>query len=174
MLKTFFRKWLKKKKNYHFLPIFVIKDPLKKFAKKSKFYFYNFLGNIDVHIQAKYHKDQMKTEGAYLIWKKADGRTDGQFGIRQAPMIMSTTELKMLAVQFKTLVCSNRKIEVAKSQVSFWDTFSLAFQFHVIITWMWCQGVLHMWGVKFKKTQASLNTFGFIQQHLNKQVNMVE
>ena len=37
------------------------------------------LVEIVVHIQAKYWKDKMKTEGAYSIWKKADGwRTDGQ------------------------------------------------------------------------------------------------
>ena len=40
---------------------------------KSKFYFRNILaniGNILVHIQTKYRKDRMKTEGAYSIWKK--------------------------------------------------------------------------------------------------------
>ena len=53
-----------------------MKDPLKKIgSKKSKLYF----GNIVVQIQAKYRKDQMKTEGAYSIWKKGlttDGQTD--------------------------------------------------------------------------------------------------
>ena len=39
---------------------------------------HNFLGNIVVHIQTKYRKDQMKTEGAYSIWKKVDGQMDGQ------------------------------------------------------------------------------------------------
>ena len=57
---------------------FVIKDPLQKLkAKKSKFYFHNFLGNIVVNIHAKYRKAQMKTEGAYFIWKKVDWRMDG-------------------------------------------------------------------------------------------------
>ena len=41
-----------------------------------------FWGNIIVHIEGKYQKDQIKTEAAYSIWKKVDrqmmdGRTDG-------------------------------------------------------------------------------------------------
>ena len=45
--------------------------------QRTKFYLDNFLGNIVVHIQVKYQKDQMKTEGAYSIWKKkVDGQTD--------------------------------------------------------------------------------------------------
>ena len=33
--------------------------------QKNKILVHNFVGNIVVHIQAKYRKDQMKTEGAY-------------------------------------------------------------------------------------------------------------
>ena len=35
---------------------------------------HNFLGNIVVHIHAKYRKDRMKTEAAYSIWNKANMR----------------------------------------------------------------------------------------------------
>ena len=58
--------------NSHFLPIFQrIKDSLKKSRTlKFKFYFHNLLANIVVHIQAKYWIDQIKTEGAYSIWRK--------------------------------------------------------------------------------------------------------
>ena len=35
-----------------------------------------FWGNIFVHIQGKYQKDRMKTEGAYSIWKQVGGRRD--------------------------------------------------------------------------------------------------
>ena len=39
---------------------------------------HKFLGNIAVHKRAKYRKDQMKTEGVYLILKKVDEQTDGR------------------------------------------------------------------------------------------------
>ena len=29
-----------------------------------------------MHIHARYKKDQMKSEGAYSIWKKVDGQMD--------------------------------------------------------------------------------------------------
>ena len=45
---------------------------------KWKFYLHNFLGNIVVHIRAKYQKDQMKNEGAYSICNKFYGPTDRQ------------------------------------------------------------------------------------------------
>ena len=48
---------------------------------KIKILIPQFLGNVVMHIQAKYRKDQMKTEGAYSIWKKS-WRTDRRFGIR--------------------------------------------------------------------------------------------
>ena len=35
-------------------------------------------GQYCVHIQAKYRKDLMKTEGAYSIWKMLDGRMGGR------------------------------------------------------------------------------------------------
>ena len=42
---------------------------------------HNFLGNIAMHIHAKYQKDRTKTEGTYLIWIKVDRQdrwtTDG-------------------------------------------------------------------------------------------------
>ena len=44
----------------------------------SKLYLHNFLGNIVVHIQARYREGRMKTARAYSIWKKGDGRTDKQ------------------------------------------------------------------------------------------------
>ena len=82
-----YKKVLRKCPKTYKIPIFtyffVIKDPLKKLeAKKSKFYFHNFLRNIVVHIQAKYRNDRVKTGAAYSIWKKVDGRTDRQTGGR--------------------------------------------------------------------------------------------
>ena len=38
-----------------------MKDPLKITGKISKLYLHNVLGNIVVHIEAKYRKDWMKT-----------------------------------------------------------------------------------------------------------------
>ena len=74
----------KKRLNYQFLPIFVIKDQLKtkNGSNKSKFHSHNVWGNIVLHIQAKYRKDRMKTGGAYSILKKGwktdtNRRTDG-------------------------------------------------------------------------------------------------
>ena len=57
-----------------FLPFSKMKDPLKKIEAKN-IYFHTFLGNIVVHIQAKYRKDRMKVEEAYWILKKG-WRTD--------------------------------------------------------------------------------------------------
>ena len=70
------------------------KDPLKKNgSKKSKFYLHNFLGNIAVHIHAKYRKDRMTTESVYSIWIKVDGRTDdGRLGIGWATSEISLCE----------------------------------------------------------------------------------
>ena len=80
-IKSFLRKQPKTSK-ISILPIFVSKDPLKIIgSKKSKFDLNNFGGNIVVHIQAKYRKDWMKTQGAYSTWKKGwqtEGRTDRQ------------------------------------------------------------------------------------------------
>ena len=58
---------------------------------------HNFLGNILVDIQTKYRKDRMKTEGAYSIWKKVDGRTERQTDVRttEAPLTISAAELKI-------------------------------------------------------------------------------
>ena len=42
---------------------------------------HNILGHIEVHIHAKYRTDRMKTKGAYSIWQKVDGQTDGRLGI---------------------------------------------------------------------------------------------
>ena len=55
----------------------------------QEFYLDNFLCNIIVHIKTKYRKDQLKTEGAFMIWKKGwwtirwtDGQmANGQHGI---------------------------------------------------------------------------------------------
>ena len=46
-------------------------------GKKSKFYFHNFVGNIALHIYAKYRNDRVKTEGAYSIWKGWRRTSDG-------------------------------------------------------------------------------------------------
>ena len=99
-IKNFLRKWPKTYKIPILLLLFVIKAPLKKLeAKKSKFYFHNFWA-IFVHIQAKYRKDWLKTEAAYLIWKKVDGRTDrrmdeGQLGINNLRWLCQQRSLKM-------------------------------------------------------------------------------
>ena len=45
-------------------------------SKKAKFYFHNLLGHIIVHIQAKYRKDKIKTDGSLFDLKKR--LTDGQ------------------------------------------------------------------------------------------------
>ena len=66
-------------KNFRFLLFFAINDPFETLkARNQKFYVYKFLGNIVVHIRAKYRKDQMKTEEVFLILKKVDGQTDGR------------------------------------------------------------------------------------------------
>ena len=50
--------------------------------QKSKLYLQKILGNIILHIQAKYLKDRMKTQVAYSIWKKnTTGRPDRRHGI---------------------------------------------------------------------------------------------
>ena len=54
------------------------KIPWKMRSQKAKLSFHNFLGNICAHIQNKLRKGWMKTEGAYSIWKKDVGRTDGR------------------------------------------------------------------------------------------------
>ena len=51
-------------------------------GKKSKFYLHDFLGNIVVHIQAKYREHRMRTRGAYSIWTKVDGQKDGRRAVR--------------------------------------------------------------------------------------------
>ena len=70
---------------FPYLPIFVIKDPLKKLeANKSKFYLNIYLGNIVVYIQAKYRIERMKTEEACsIINKLTDGLTDRQMDGRR-------------------------------------------------------------------------------------------
>ena len=60
--------------NSQLLPIFVIKKPLKKLRKKSKFQQHNFLGKSVVYIQSKYQKDRMKTQETYSISTKVDDR----------------------------------------------------------------------------------------------------
>ena len=62
--------------NSYFLPIFEIKDPPKLEAKKKKFSFHIFWGNIVVHIHAKY-RNGLICEGAYWIWKKSWWTPDG-------------------------------------------------------------------------------------------------
>ena len=52
-----------------FFFIFQIKDPLN-LKQKIKFYFHKFLGNIVVHIQAKYRKDRVKTREPIRFEKK--------------------------------------------------------------------------------------------------------
>ena len=48
--------------------LYVIKDPIQKLeAKHTKFCLHKFWGDIVVHIQAKYQKERMKSEGVYLI-----------------------------------------------------------------------------------------------------------
>ena len=74
------RIWPKTSKITIFTFFFVTKDLLKNLeAKKAKFYFHNLLGNNIVHIQAKYRKDRIKTDGSLFdLKKKVDGRTDRQ------------------------------------------------------------------------------------------------
>ena len=71
-MKTFWENGQKLSKFQIFTYIFVIKDPLKLEAKNknSSSTSFNNWSNIVVHIHAKYRNDQMKTEGAYWIWKK--------------------------------------------------------------------------------------------------------
>ena len=64
--------------NSHFVPFFCNKK------QQYKFYFLIFLGNIVVHIHAKYRNDRMKTEGAYSIWKTVDGRRTVFYRINSA------------------------------------------------------------------------------------------
>ena len=58
------------KKIYQFLPIVDDQNP-SKYDKISHSSFHRLLGNIVVHIQAKYWKDRTKSEGTYLIWNKS-------------------------------------------------------------------------------------------------------
>ena len=80
-IKNFLRKWPKTKKLIFIFSLWLkIHWKRNRWKKKSKFYFHNFLGNIVVHIQAKYWIDRTKTEETFSIWKKklTDGQTDGR------------------------------------------------------------------------------------------------
>ena len=61
---------------------------------KSKIYFHNFLGHVEVLIHAKYRKDRIKTLGAYTIWTQVDGQTDGRhrYRISSADYVSSGTK----------------------------------------------------------------------------------
>ena len=55
---------MKKKNLQNSQLLTIFRNPLKSKAKNKNYNCYKLLGSIFVHIQAKYRKDQMKTEGA--------------------------------------------------------------------------------------------------------------
>ena len=75
-IKNFFEKMSNTSKIPNFCLFYVIKNPTEIEAESQNSNSKSFFGDIDIHIEAKYRKDQMKTEGAYSIWKKGWHQTD--------------------------------------------------------------------------------------------------
>ena len=102
--KTLLRKWPKSFKNINFT--YLTKIWLKIQNEKSKLSLHRFLGNIVEHIEAKYHKDQIKTEGAYLTWKKR-WRTTEMFASEKLPDYFGSwaEKTKQLLLNVNFFVC---------------------------------------------------------------------
>ena len=94
-IKNFLRKWPKTSTPPppFFKPIFVIKDPLKKIkAKKSIFYFQNFLGILLCTFKPNIGKIGRKLRDLFDL-EKVDGRTDRRTdGLRSARHRISSTD----------------------------------------------------------------------------------
>ena len=81
----------------------------------SKFYSHRLLSNIVVHMQSKYQKDWIKTEGSHSIWKQSwqDGQTTGGSALDKLCYVSSGA---------KNIICKthhfSQNIQVSISRVS--------------------------------------------------------